>query len=1009
MPALVLLAWLAVVIAVARRWRRAEPSAPRIDAAVITGALTLTIAGLITSLLGVVGRFDHASLALAGVLTAALLWPWRRRATATTEAAPPGSAALPKRAALALALALGGGLALRAPLHSAELAGRDQGTYVLRARHLLARGEHDLRDPVLAAAGAAAPRPGPGDLVGLYPTDGDPWRRGVYEGAYRPGLYLRERSSGAVVPQFLHMHPSLLAAFGALAGPRAFAGVLYLYAALALLGIAALARRLWPAWGWAPPLAATLLAVHPLAIWVGRTPLTEPLALLLGIAALLVVVGARPRPALAALFLGALAWIRGNAWLGAPLLLAILWLRGSGERRDRAPALYLGLLLSSLLLHAFTVFPYLFDELGRQLGRLFPVRPATLSALGIGGAILWWAIDRGLVGRLADARLAALRRRLPRALAALAGVAIIAWLALGGLHPERPFSRLDHAPAGLGAVLLAIAGLGLVRLVRRPPTPTSAWALAIASLPVSALLLYAQRNLPQSGLFYFGRYLVPELLPAALLLALHGLAGLRERRPRLAGAAALALVAAIAWPLVHTPEIRLAEHAGTERLVDAVAEALPPGAIVVAGGEGWHSAHTFNQVGGALVLAHGIAVVPYRSAETTYAALHELLLDGPAARGEAPPPLFLLIGEASHAYTRADGVILASIDDALPPPFRARPIGLYELYSDRLTPKLDALPTAGTRSALRLGLFAVEVDPEARARVQRLRADAGGLGDPKSGVSLSMSGETWNEGHLCLRADEDLTIELPPLAPGAAIVLVGEAGAGAQTPRWTAALDERALDLAPPPQARERDTLGPFVVAAPPRRLTLRGAAEPLAGAACPHGALTELRLLPPPRPADGVPPLARAWDPPDDHGHPPKHASWVRGRSLSRLRPEITPPPELAGLSLVLRPEAPLRFAPIALPPGPGAWIAHLTKIEGGAAGLMITIDGAPLPTIELPGDRPGSWQAPPIPWVAGQAPVTVEVALVGPPGAAVALRDLAFFGDAVIAEPHLDATATP
>ncbi|MCA9658598.1 MAG: hypothetical protein KC486_09650, partial [Myxococcales bacterium] len=317
MPALVLLAWLAVVVAVARRWRRAEPSAPRIDAAVITGALTLTIAGLITSLLGVVGRFDHASLALAGVLTAALLWPWRRRATATTEAAPPGSAALPKRAALALALALGGGLALRAPLHSAELAGRDQGTYVLRARHLLARGEHDLRDPVLAAAGAAAPRPGPGDLVGLYPTDGDPWRRGVYEGAYRPGLYLADRDAGAVVPQFLHMHPALLGLWGAIFGAANVAGILYLYAALSLLAIAAIARRLWPTRAWAGVVAAAIVAVHPLTIWVQRTPLTETLALPLGLAALLAALVSERRVLTAAL-LGALAWLRGNAWLAAP-------------------------------------------------------------------------------------------------------------------------------------------------------------------------------------------------------------------------------------------------------------------------------------------------------------------------------------------------------------------------------------------------------------------------------------------------------------------------------------------------------------------------------------------------------------------------------------------------------------------------------------------------------------------------------------------------------------------
>ncbi len=1029
----VALAWLALALAIGRRWRLAESTSTGLETWVIATASTLALAGLCGVLLGLAEAFTAPWISLTGFALAVLLWPWK--AQAPPPRPRPTGPTHGLAVTIAITLTLLGGLALRAPLHSAELAGRDQGTYVLRARHLLQTGSFKLRDRLLAAAGKSPSRASSRDLLGLYPTDGDSWRRGVYEGAYRPGLYLRDREKGAVVPQFLHMHPVLLALWGMIFGPAWMGGILYLYAALSMLAMAAIAGRLWPTRAFAAPLAAALLATLPLAIWVQRTPLTEALTLPLGLAALLVAI-VSDRRWIAAALLASLAWIRGNAWLAAPLVLAILWLRSAHEGR-RAPLLYGGLLAASLILHATSVFPYLYDELHRQLGGFMTLRPVTLIALPLAGLALWTLLDR-LIATPLRTPLAGLREELPRILI-LAGVAAILTFLLGQPSPlARPFARLDPATAGLGIPLLAAAGIGALRLLRRPQAGTdNTWVLAIASLPVTALALYAQRNLPHAGLFYYGRYLLPELVPLAILLAMHGLVGTLEFARRRAGQRVhaslqillpLTLLTAVAWPLAAWPAIRIPEYEGSERLVHAIAAELPSDAVVIAGGEGWHSSHAFNQVGGALLLGHGVQVLPYRNAEVAYATLHALLLDGSDAAQERAP-VFLLLGEASHAYTRQrDGVVLAAIDDRLPAPFRARPVGLYELYTDRLTPAVEALPAQVTRSALRLGLFEVLVDEKLRDGIRRWRFEDGEAkgegkseseGEGKGKNQLALEGATWREGQLCLDAKRDLKITLPKDPPAASIVMVGETGRLGHAPTWKVRLDRLRLDLKPPPRVRERGTLGPFSFSfsysfaedALPLHLRIRGGTAADSSATCAHGQLHELRLLPisadpaaPPRP----PIPAHTWSPSRDLGHPPKRAAWVRGRSLSRLRPGIQPRPTLDGLSIILKPDKALTFPATEFPLGQGAWIVHLTRITDQAHSLEILVDGEPLTTLDLPSKRRGSWQSPEIPWTSDGSAITVTLILHGPAEASISLRDLAFFGDAIISTPA-GGSATP
>lgn len=1003
----VLLAALALGTALLRRWARRHGTAGTVEALVIVGAGLLALVGLLATGMAVLGWFSSQAIVLVVTAAAVLIWPWGQVPSGEPERLPPPDGWRVWAVAAALVLTT---LALRVPAIPAELGGRDQGTYVLRARHTLRTGALGFRDPVLASAGRDTSRPGPGDILGLFPRAADaetPERRGRYEAAYRPGFYLAERATGEVVPQFLHLHPTLLATFGLVVGPDHMTGLLHLEALLSVLALWALGRRLWPRGPWAA-LAAGLYALSPLAVWVHRTPLTEPLTgLLLLASALALARGLRTgedMTVIAALLLGMTAWVRGNAWLTAPLVLAILWLAPTVKRRALAPAVLSLALLASLALHVTTSYPYLFDELHRQLGRLAPLSlPAIAIAAGLGAAawLLGDRLLRPLRGRVA---------RLPAALVIAAGLAILVYMALairGDGH-----SRLDPAWPLLGAGLLLAATLGAARVatLRAPADTHAVWLLALASVPVATLALYAQRNLPQATLYYYGRYLHPELLPLACLLAAYALQGayinLSYRTgPRPAalvtGALALVLLGGQTWAHIAYPVTRLQEFAGAERAVDALAAEIPEDAIVIAGGEGWHSAHTFNQIGGALALGRGRSVLPYRSQEAAYAALHELLISAPAANERLPPRVFLLLNEASHVYRPRDeqgvpGAPVAGIDDRLPAPFVARPIGLVELLVDRLTPVTGVLPTRVTRADLRMALFEVEVDPVLHAQILAWRFD----GAPRGPDGLALRRATWSAGSLCLDPNKPLTIDLPrTTSPEGHVALVMVSGPGAPPERWQLAIDGEAIDLRPPGGTITRDTLGPFARPTTPRRLTLHGAREARPGSPCPHGSLAALRLLPPATAGlarGGA--WARTFAPAADLGHPVVPARWVAGGSLSRARPGITPAPTGGGLMLTLRAGQRLDFAWSHVPGDSRAahdLVLNLRDLRLGRDARVEIWDGDDLlAEVDPPERHDGAWQSPPLPWRPRGPLVRLGLVLVaGDERAQVQVRDLAIF----------------
>lgn len=985
----------AVLASILARARREEGHGDRLEQWTLCAVVALTYVGMAAVLLGMFGLFDSVSITLACLTLAAMLWPWQGERSVSRPAPRFGRVWLPLAIGL---LAVG----LRLPASDYSLAGRDQGTYTLRAAQLLRTGGFTHHDPILARASEErGSRAGPGDVLGVVPKRLEAWREDTYEGSYRPGWYLVDRDQGLVSPQFFHLHPAQMAVTGIVFGPDSMHGIVVFEAFLLVLVLFFVARRVLRSVGWAS-VAALIVAATPLAIWVHRTPLTEtPTSLLLWAAVLSVIrcpdhnMRGLHR---AALLLGATAWVRGNAWLTAPLFLSVLWLLpGHASERRRPVLVYLIVLMGGVLAHAGTTFPYLADELNKQLHVTWLRSPWTLVVGAACLCIAWSSIDALWFDRRDDGpRRALLRRYLPASISALTLGAVVLYGVLRWISPASTHARLDPAGAMFGPLviagtILALPGMALrVRLTRS----RDVWLTAIAATLTATVLLYAQRNLPRAGLFYYGRYLAPELLPVAALLCTATLHGVAKRLPtwprRVWTLAAIAgLLFSTALPLIRTPTVRLREFEGADRLVDSIADALEPGAIVIAGGEGWHHGHTFNQVGGALAMRHGIDVMPYHGREAAYAMAYELLLLGPRARDEAPPPLYLLLGEATHHVRALQGEApRAAFDDRLPPPFRTTELTAFELFTDRLTPVVRTMPGRVTREELRMVLVRIDIDPS-HAGERRWKLDGP--------TPLQLEGSfSRAEAGVCLKRSAPLVLRLPEnLGPGS-LVLVMTPGTDRSNAKLAVQIDGRDVPLrrlsAP---TRHRDTLGPFVLDSPSRvRIEALDRGHP--GAACSHGGLAEVRWLAPDSGADWSNLRAVTLGPKHDLGHRLEPTVWVPGRGLSRYRPDLTPPPDIAGLSLVVTPTEALRFGPEYLPTiGPQDVVVTLTRAEvSPGARLVLRADAEVVAELDPPDDRAGTWQSKPLRWTPSAQAVRWSLALeAAAPGDLVHVRDIGLF----------------
>lgn len=959
------------------RVRGDRPDAGWLEAWVLGGATWLLVGGLVGCALAVLGQFAPVPLGVGLGMAALVGWVSRAR----TVRVPPSRTDTNRWHLVAGAIVLALGAAVRLPLNDYQLAGRDQGTYQLRAFHTARSGALDLHDGALASAARdRGARPGPDDILGLYTQRTEPWRRGWYEAAYRPGLYLADVETGHVVPQFFHLHPTVLAWWELALGHGRGIWVLVLESLLFTSALWAVGRRLWPGGPWAlgPPL---LHALSPLGIWVGRTALTETLTGTLLLATVLIALRERDAPrrelGRAGLLMGGIGFVRGNGWVATPVTLAVLLLTPRGPRSWIPGAILGATLVASVGLHAHTTYPYVFDELVRQLDPDPVVTPTRLTATAAVGAIGWLVAHR-VVSRFGVPFVPTLPRIL-----VLAGLGGLAWYGYM-FAPGPPYSRLDPwlPLVGWPVTILAAAGLGWAAWRWRPNrTPAEIWLLAAASVAIGTIWLYAPRNLPQLGLYYYGRYLVPELMPLCHLAAVAALRGVwtalgrwrwssRRHLPAIATAAGFAIaLGSTAGVLVTKPLSRMQEFEGASRVIDHIAHRTPPDAIIIAGGEGWHHGHTFNQVGGAVHLGHGRTVLPYRDREAAYAVLHELLVAGPASTGRPAPPVFLLLNEAARAYRPPSGgapPLVSGIDDVLPAPFAADRIDLLELKVHRLTPVSDRVPDRLTRDDLRMALLRISVDPTRQAAVRTWRFDGS-----KGAAGLRITGGADGPGRRCLTPESPLRLEWigsSPSGPGA-LVVVAAPGTPDQVAHWSVSFDDTPRDVTPAKMpTRIRSTLGPFAYARAPKMVTIKGSRDPAPGAACPYGGVAEIRLLPPDRAylskvrAEGF-----AYVPAHDFGHPYEPTAWVSGRGLSRYRPGIQPRPTIKALSLLLTKKQPLSFAPAPMPdhgPAPLHLVVTSTKSKlGKKARIVVFVDDREVARLDPPNGRVDRvWQSAPI-----------------------------------------------
>ena len=502
--------------------RRADgdPDEPAERGTCVT-ALDLVAGGalLVVALLG------WASLALAHL--GAHSWP---AATGLTAAAV-GVVVLLVRgvrvrsdtSGLLVALACAGvAAALTVPGFSYGVADKDPGGYVSHAMTISASGDYSFVDPLLATAAQDPTFP-----VQL-----------TSPGARFAGVWVRDASTGAIVPQFYHLWPALLATAHDAGGRSALRAAVPAAGVRSVLVLCAALRRVGDElFGRAAGLVAAgagglLLATNVLQVWQARYPTTEVLAQALYVGALLGLVvavqtGWRPAAGVAGLLVG-VGWLNRadglllvllSVGLGAALLATGRW-----DGRATWCAGGLAVVAPHALLQAY--------DLAASYTAANDV--PSLSAVGVlAGGCLAAALALQLVagGPLATAQ-AALQRRRPQVVAGGLVVASAAGLlALGYLRPRlfgpdffdyngRSVRSYDEAVMArltwfvtLPGFALMVLGLAVVALRR---WRAAAWVVVAPTLVLFPLYGYRAQN--STRLMWWTRRYVPTVLPGIVVL-----------------------------------------------------------------------------------------------------------------------------------------------------------------------------------------------------------------------------------------------------------------------------------------------------------------------------------------------------------------------------------------------------------------------------------------------------------------------------------------------------------
>jgi Dolichyl-phosphate-mannose-protein mannosyltransferase len=479
-------------------------------------------ASLVTAHLGVLSVGSVTALALA--MVAAWLVPvavaarrrgWRPRLSGWR---PRAAGSLAEVAAMAAAAALLAALYL--PGFPYGVVDKDPGVYVQHGLAIAERGGIGIHDDALARL--------PGLTLAEPPA-------GVWPGVRFPGFWVSDAAAAEVVPQFYHLYPATLGFLGRLSGQTAMLWLNPLLAAVSALGLYLIGRRL--AGVAAGVVAAAVLGVNMMQVWLAKYPTTEISTQLLLVLAVLSLVAAiqTGRPALGVVAGAAL----GVAWLDrADALLAVLFALGvlaaaaalgRWGRLHTAVAAGLALTVPHALYQAFgPARPY--TEIA---GHLTPARLALavggLAVAALAGGWLW----RSRLGRRAERaagrlagdprRVVAVKALLPAGLAVLAAVAWFRPQLLGVdyfLYDARVIRSYDEDALRrlawfltVPGLLAAVAGFAVVALGR---WRAAAW---VAVGPALALLaLYVEHAEIAPRLLWWTRRFVPFGLPVLALL-----------------------------------------------------------------------------------------------------------------------------------------------------------------------------------------------------------------------------------------------------------------------------------------------------------------------------------------------------------------------------------------------------------------------------------------------------------------------------------------------------------
>jgi hypothetical protein len=403
------------------------------------------------------------------------------------------------------------GAVLFLPGFSYGVGDKDPGVYTAHAVQIAREGSYAFTDPVLAHPTLPVVEP--------------------FEQARHPGIWIADRESGRIVPQFFHLWPALLATAYDVAGYGGLTATTPLVAVFAVMALTGVLRRVGGVV--AAVTGGLLLATNMLQVWQAKFPSTEALAQALFVGTLLwVVVAVRERWGPAAFLAGALTGVsflaRADAWLLVMLAAGVLGAVWAARRADALVAwgaAGLGVVLPYCLVQAYgTAHRYTLDN---HVPDLAP----TLVLLGV--VVAGSVAARVVLRRPVDALLGLFARRRAQVVAGLAVCAACLLLLVLGFLRTRLFGLDYMTVEGQGRLrsydeqnlrrlawfvthaTFALAGLG-VAVVALRRWRTDAWAVVLPTLLLAPVFLW-QANVAVR-LMWWGRRYVPHVLPGLFVL-----------------------------------------------------------------------------------------------------------------------------------------------------------------------------------------------------------------------------------------------------------------------------------------------------------------------------------------------------------------------------------------------------------------------------------------------------------------------------------------------------------